>query len=62
MALGFRRRTVFLPVLAQPHPPPRCIHPLEIAKGLWEQTHPQTAAATVETQQARDAAKTTAET
>ena len=38
------------------------IHPLEIAKELWEQTHPQTAAATVDTQQVEDAAKTTTET
>ena len=38
------------------------IRPLEIAKGLWEQTHPQSAAATVKTQQAGDSAKTTAET
>ena len=40
------------------------IRPLEIAKGLWEQTHPQSAAAMpeTETQQAGDAAKTTAET
>ena len=39
------------------------IRPLEIAKGLWEQTHPQSAAATpeTETEQAGDA-KTTAET
>ena len=35
--------------------------PLEIAKGLWEQTHPQSAAPTIETEQAGEPAKTTTE-